>query len=122
MSDAKKRSGIGQFWDAVAPPAEAAPTPESSSSPAEPTEAARPTSRAARAVPAEAPPKPRGRHGTGIPKERMTVNLSAQSLRVLEELRYLARKNGRRSATFSDLIDEAVALLAKQYKLKIEDV
>jgi hypothetical protein len=47
----------------------------------------------------------------------MTVNLSSRSLHILESLRYQARMRGRRNATFSDLLDEAVELLARHYQL-----
>ncbi len=48
------------------------------------------------------------------------MNLSPRSLQILESLRYQARMKGRRNATFSDLLDEAVLLLAKHYDLKLD--
>jgi hypothetical protein len=47
----------------------------------------------------------------------MTINLSSRSIEILESLRYQRRMSGRRNATFSDLLDEALDLLAKHYRL-----
>ena len=131
-SPGKKRGGIGNFWDAVAPPAEEIepPAPEPPAAPAagtpepEPAVAERTPSRAPsrpRGEERDAPPAPRGRGRPpkGVVKERMTVNLDPRSLQILESLRYQARMRGQRSATFSELLDEAVALLAKHHNLKL---
>jgi len=139
MSNAsKKRGGIGGFWDAVAPPAETvdadaraaepAPpqTPSTPPAVADPEQAAgagKETVRQADRLspPPVSTPRGRGRPPSSVPKERMTVNLSSRSLQILESLRYQARMNGRRNATFSDLLDEAVELLAKRHKLPLSD-
>ena len=125
----KKRSGIGGFWDTVAPPAEelqpapAAPAeqPTSSTPPKEVDvtipAAATGAEAQSRDVAAASTPRPRGRPPSSVPKERMTVNLSSRSLQILESLRYQERMRGRRNATFSDLLDEAVELLARHYQL-----
>ncbi len=133
-SASKKRGGIGEFWDTVAPPVEDVrpPAPEPAPPPAPvskevPAEAGTPTQErppgrsSPRAPSPAAPARPRGRPPTGVPKERVTVNLSPRSLQILESLRYQARMSGQRSATFSELLDEAVALLAKHYKLQLKD-
>ena len=136
MSNApKKRRGIGDFWDTVAPPAEELQTAPTEAPPPEtelvretasaPDERLRPgtaradTSRADTSRRAEG--TRRGRPPTGVSKERMTVNLNPRSLQILESLRYQARMKGQRSATFSELLDEAVALLAKHHKLKLDE-
>src|SRR3954451_22432064 len=112
----KKRSGIGGFWDTVAPPDNQV-APEAATQSSAPTVEAPdvPETRTdpPPARPAARPTRPRGRPPTGVTKERMTVNLDPRSLQILEQLRYQARMQGRRNATFSDLLDEAVALLAK---------
>ena len=131
MSNAsKKRGGIANFWDTVAPPAEEVPAPgaeppsppETPSAPPEQPAAGEPKpSRSGQRQAEAVAPRPRGRPPTGVIKERMTVNLSPRSLQILESLRYRARMKGQRGATFSELLDEAVALLAKHYKLKLEE-
>lgn len=118
MSNPKKRSGIGGFWDAVAPPADEllpGPTTPDITQTVQPVpveeEKSQPSPRSTETT------RPRGRPPSSVPKERMTVNLSSRSVSILESLRYQARMNGRRNATFSDLLDEALDLLARHYQL-----
>lgn len=116
----KKRSGIGGFWDSVAPPADEPqsevveqPALKVMTSPKAPPPREEP-------VHADVTPevsRPRGRPPSTVQKERMTVNLSSRSVAILESLRYQARMEGRRNKTFSDLLDEALGLLAKHYDL-----
>ena len=129
----KKRSGIGGFWDTVAPPAEelrsvpAAPTEQPASpTPSNEVDVTNSVATAgaeaqSRDIAVPSTPRPRGRPPSSVPKERMTVNLSSRSLHILESLRYQARMRGRRNATFSDLLDEAVELLARHYQLPETD-
>ena len=114
----KKRSGIGGFWDSVAPPADELqpePTTPGITQTVQPVsveeEKPQPLPRSTNTT------RPRGRPPSSVPKERMTINLSSRSIEILESLRYQRRMSGRRNATFSDLLDEALDLLAKHYRL-----
>jgi hypothetical protein len=115
-NSSKKRSGIGGFWDSVAPPADEP----------QPVAPEQPSPQKVQPV-LEEPVRPaevrrqRGRPPSNVQKERMTVNLSSHSIEILESLRYQARMSGRRNATFSDLLDEALELLAKHYELPDAD-
>lgn len=107
MSNAgKKRSGLGNFWDTVAPEQE-----QVDQAPIAPP---RPNPVEARPSADTSPPRGRGRPRSEEPKARTTVNMSPQSWRLLEALRYRARMEGQRNATYAHLLDEAIALLAEQ--------
>jgi hypothetical protein len=121
-NSSKKRSGIGGFWDSVAPPADELqpePTTPDIAQTVQPVsvdeERPQPLARSTETT------RPRGRPPSSVPKERMTINLSSRSIEILESLRYQKRMGGQRNATFSDLLDEALDLLAKHYQLSDSD-
>ena len=132
----KKRGGIGSFWDNFAPEQPEAPADEVQ--PTRRQERAQPRTTPARPrqqttpLPQTAPPAPLapepttpqrgpGRPRNEEPKARTTVNMSPRSWRLLEALRYRARMQGHRSTTYADLLDEAIALLAEQRKITLDE-
>ncbi len=136
----KKRGGIGGFWDTMAPeqppaPAnevpptdEAAPTNDPTpvrQTPARPRRQMAPPTPAPATAPSPsapaAPPRGPGRPRNEEPKARTTVNMSPRSWRLLEALRYRARMQGQRSTTYADLLDEAIALLAEQRNITLDE-
>ncbi len=137
MSNAnKKRSGIGGFWDTLAPEQPEVPANEvqpttgqertqQRKTPARPQQQTIPPPQTA--PPAPLAPEPatsqrgRGRPRNEEPKARTTVNMSPRSWRLLEALRYRARMQGHRSTTYADLLDEAIALLAEQRKITLDE-
>ena len=137
MSNAnKKRGGIGGFWDNFAPEQPESPADEVQPTTRQERTQQRKTSERPRQqttpLPQTAPPAPlapepttpqrgRGRPRNEEPKARTTVNMSPRSWRLLEALRYRARMQGRRNTTYADLLDEAIALLAKQRNVTLED-
>lgn len=137
MSNAnKKRGGIGGLWDRIAPEEPEAKAPEElpitrqertqqRKTPARSRQQTPPLPQTAPLAPSApepaAPQRGRGRPRNEEPKARTTVNMSPRSWRLLEALRYRARMQGRRSTTYADLLDEAIALLAEQRNVTLED-
>ena len=141
MSNAnKKRGGIGGFWDNFGPeqpsprPDETAPTARQPGTIKRDT-SARPRRQATTTQPQVEPqpvPEPsittpvpqqrgRGRPRNDEPKARTTVNMSPKSWRLLEALRYRARMQGQRSTTYANLLDKAIALLAEERGITLDD-
>ena len=134
MSDQSKkrgtRKGIAGMWDSLAPPP---PLPATELPPREPPadESAAPQTGGSDAdehavvkdvlEPASNTIRPRGRPPLAEPKARTTINVSPRTLQLLETMRYQARMRGQRSATYSDLLDEAVEVLAQQRNITLPD-
>lgn len=120
----RKKSGIEAMWDSIGPPTELA------SSEAPPTQEHETDSttdelevdiKDVTTSTADASNRAPGRPRQNAERKRTSLLLSVDSWELLDKIRYESRRKEHRATTYTELIEEAIALLATSRSISLDE-